>query len=91
MTDAQVLDILRGAIEISTKLAAPILTASLAIGVGISVLQVVTQVQEMTLTFVPKLVGIAGILVIGGNWMMREVVTWVTLLWRGIPALVAGG
>jgi flagellar biosynthetic protein FliQ len=88
MTDAQVLDILRGAVEISTKLSAPILIASLVIGVGISVIQTVTQIQEMTLTFVPKLLGIAAILVLGGHWMMREVVTWVTLLWREIPTLV---
>lgn len=90
MTDAQVLDILRGAIEISTKLAAPILTASLIIGVGVSVVQTITQIQEMTLTFVPKLVGIAAILVAGGHWMMREVVDWVTVLWTGIPQMVLG-
>lgn len=90
MTDAQVIDILRGAIEIATKLAAPILTASLAIGVGVSVVQTVTQIQEMTLTFVPKLVGIAGILVLSGHWMMREVVSYVILLWQQIPQLARG-
>jgi len=88
MTDAQVIDILRGAIEITTKLAAPILVASLAIGVGVSIVQTITQIQEMTLTFVPKLLGIAVILVAGGHWMMREIVDWVTLLWQGIPQMV---
>ena len=91
MTDAQVIDILRGAVEISTKLAAPILMASLAIGVGVSVVQTITQIQEMTLTFVPKLLGVAAILLAGGNWMMREVVNWVTLLWQQIPTLAQGG
>jgi flagellar biosynthetic protein FliQ len=90
VTDAQVLDILRGAIEISTKLAAPILGVSLVMGIGISVLQTVTQIQEMTLTFVPKLLGIAAILVTGGHWMMRETVQWVTLLWQQIPQLAQG-
>lgn len=91
MTDAQVIDILRGAVEISTKLAAPILMASLVIGVGVSVVQTITQIQEMTLTFVPKLLGIAAILLAGGHWMMREVVNWMTLLWQQIPQLAQGG
>lgn len=88
MTDAQVLQIVTGAIEIATKLAGPILAASLAVGVGISVIQTITQIQEMTLTFVPKLLAVAGIVVVGGNWMMRELVNWVTTLWNNIPSML---
>lgn len=88
MTDAQVLQIMTGAIEISTKLAGPILAVSLAVGVGISVIQTITQIQEMTLTFVPKLIAVGGILVVSGNWMMRETVNWVTTLWNNIPSLL---
>ncbi|MEX0834451.1 MAG: flagellar biosynthetic protein FliQ [Nitriliruptor sp.] len=87
MTDAQVIEILTGAIEISTKLAGPLLLVSLVLGVVISVIQTVTQIQEMTLTFVPKLVGVALILIVAGSWMMRELVGWVTTLWQTIPTL----
>lgn len=87
MTDAQVLEILGGAIDIATKLAAPLLIVSLVVGIVVSVLQTVTQIQEMSLTFVPKLIGIAAILLVGGSWMMRELVGWVTTLWQSIPTL----
>lgn len=88
MTDAQVLQIVGGALTIATKLAAPILLATLAIGVVVSVLQTVTQIQEQTLTFVPKLIGVALIVVFGGSLMIRELVTWVTQLWGLIPSVV---
>lgn len=88
MTDIQVLEILQGAIEVGTKLAAPFLLASLAIGVVISIVQTVTQIQEMSLTFVPKLIGVAVIVVVAGSWMIRELVGWVTMLWQSIPTLV---
>lgn len=87
MTDAQVLQIVIGALTVAAKLAAPILLVSLAIGVVVSLLQTVTQVQEMTLTFVPKLIGVALIVMFGGSWMIRELVTWVTQLWSSIPSI----
>ena len=88
MTDVQVIEILQGAIEVATKLAAPILVTSLALGVVVSVIQTVTQIQEMSLTFVPKLVGVAVVLVVFGSWMIRELVNWVTTLWQAIPTMV---
>jgi flagellar biosynthetic protein FliQ len=87
VTDAQVLDILSGAFEIAAKIAGPVLMAALIIGVVVSVLQTITQVQEMTLTFVPKLVGAGLIVLIGGNWMMRELLSWVRELWAIIPGV----
>lgn len=87
MSDAQVLQIVVGALTVATKLAAPILVVSLAIGVIVSLIQTVTQVQEMTLTFVPKLIGVALIVMFGGSWMIRELVTWVTQLWTSIPSM----
>jgi flagellar biosynthesis protein FliQ len=87
MTDAQVLQIIGGALGIATKLAAPILLVTLFIGVFVSIIQTVTQIQEQTLTFVPKLVGVALIVVFGGNLMIRELVTWVTQLWGLIPTI----
>lgn len=87
MTDADVLQIVSGALVVATKLAAPILLVSLAVGVFVSLVQTVTQIQEMTLTFVPKLIGVAVIVMLGGSWMIRELVTWVTQLWTSIPTL----
>ena len=87
MTDAQVLDILAGAFAIATKVGGPILMTALIIGVVISLIQTVTQIQEMTLTFVPKLVGSGLVLLIGGKWMLREMVAWVDGLWSIIPTL----
>lgn len=88
MSDAHVLEIITGALEVATKLAGPILVTSLVIGVVVALFQTVTQVQEMTLTFVPKLIGVALVVILAGNWMMRELVNWVTLLWDRIPTLV---
>ena len=85
MTDADVLQIAGSALQIATKLAAPALIATLVIGTVISVIQTVTQIQEQTLTFVPKLIGVALVLLVGGNWMIRELVAWVTQLWNTIP------
>ncbi len=87
MTDAQVLHIIGGALVVATKLAAPILIATLVIGVVVSIIQTVTQIQEQTLSFVPKLVGVALIVVFGGSMMIRELITWVTQLWNMIPTV----
>lgn len=87
MTDTQVIEIVAGALMVALKLAGPVLAISLAVGVVVSLLQTITQIQEQTLTFVPKLIGVGLVLLLGGNWMLREVVGWVTALWRNIPAM----
>jgi flagellar biosynthesis protein FliQ len=87
MTDVDVIEILLGALNLVTRLAGPMLAATLIIGVAVSVLQTVTQIQEMTLTFVPKLIAAALILVFAGNWMLRELVSWTTLLWERIGTM----
>ena len=88
MTDSTVIDIAVQAMMITAKLAAPILIVSLAIGVGVSLLQSVTQVQEFTLTFVPKLAGIAIVLVVAGSWMLHQLVTFTNQLFARVPELV---
>lgn len=88
MTDAEVLSIAVGAMGVAAKVAAPILLVALLIGVLVSLFQAVTQVQEMTLTFVPKLIGIAVVVLVGGSWMMREMVTWVIALWQDMGGMV---
>ena len=87
MSDVEVIEILLSSLDLATRLAGPMLAATLLIGVVVSILQTVTQIQEMTLTFVPKLVAAAAILVFAGNWMLRELVNWTTLLWERIGSM----
>lgn len=65
-----VIALLRQAVMTATKLAAPVLIVSIAVGFLISVLQAATQIHEQTLTFVPKLIAIALILLLTASWMM---------------------
>lgn len=88
MDTAQVLDIMRGAFAIAAKISSPILISALVIGVGVSLIQTVTQIQEMTLTFVPKLVAAALIVLILGGWMLSEMTNWIIELWGLIPTLL---
>jgi len=87
MNDVQVIGILFDALNVMARIAGPLLAAALIIGVVVSILQTVTQIQEMTLTFVPKLAATAAIILFGGNWMIREFVVWVTALWGRIASL----
>lgn len=87
MNDAQVLELASGAMLLVGKLAGPLLITALVIGVVVSLIQTVTQIQEMTLSFVPKLVGLGVVLLVGGNWMLRELVGWSAALWGSIPTL----
>ena len=70
----------------AAKVAAPILIATLIVGVVISILQVVTQIQEMTLTFIPKLITVVGMFLAMGAWMMAVVVEFTKHLF----GLIAG-
>jgi flagellar biosynthesis protein FliQ len=88
VNDTQVLELVSGAMLVVSKLAGPLLISALVIGVLVSLLQTVTQIQEMTLSFVPKLVGMAAILLLGGNWMLQELTSWTTGLWSALPRLV---
>ena len=87
MTDTAVLEIALQAILIAAKLCAPILLVTLAVGFGISLLQAVTQIQEVTLTFVPKLVAVALVLLLAGNWMLAEMVSFTGDLYEMIPRM----
>jgi flagellar biosynthesis protein FliQ len=71
----------------STLVAGPLLAAVLIVGVVISVLQVATQVQEMTLTYIPKLIVSVAVLVLLGSWMMRQLTQFAEGLLRAIPSL----
>jgi len=67
---------------------APALGVALVVGFALGLLQAVTQVQEQTLAFVPKLVAVALVLAVTGTWMSGEIVRFTDTLWRAIPQLV---
>jgi len=88
MTDTDVIQIAAQALWVATKLAAPMLIVSMAVGTLVSLVQAVTQVQEMTLAFVPKLAGIALVLVLSGGWMLQQMTDFTRTLFESIPSLL---
>lgn len=91
MTDTTILGIALSTMIIAAKLCAPILVTSLVVGFAVSLFQSVTQIQEVTLSFVPKVVAVAIVLLITGNWMLHELVTFTTGLYEKIPMLLSSG
>jgi flagellar biosynthetic protein FliQ len=87
VTDAQVIEIVSEAFQVAATIAGPILMAALFVGVSVSLLQTITQIQEMTLTFVPKLVAMGLIVLFSGQWMIRTMTNWVIGLWSLIPSM----
>ena len=88
MTDTTVIEIALRMMTVTAKVAAPILITSLAIGLAISLFQSVTQIQEVTLTFVPKLAGVALVIVVSGHWMLGQLISFTHQLFDLIPRLI---
>ncbi|HEU5315386.1 MAG TPA: flagellar biosynthesis protein FliQ [Chloroflexota bacterium] len=82
-----VMDLARNALTITLQLAAPILIFSLVSGLVVSVFQAVTQINEMTLSFVPKIVAVIVAAVIFGPWMLNSLVAYMTNLFVNLPTL----
>ncbi len=87
MTPDFVLDIGKQALVLTLLLAAPMLLLGLAVGVLISILQSVTQIQEMTLTFVPKIVVTVMAMIFFGPWMLRLLMSFTMQLYARLPEL----
>jgi flagellar biosynthetic protein FliQ len=87
VTEGMVLDLARNALTITLQLAAPILIFSLVSGLVISVFQAVTQINEMTLSFVPKILAVMAAIVIFGPWMLNSLLAYVTTLFVNLPTL----
>ena len=83
-----VLDVGRDALWMTVVLAGPLLGAALAVGLLIGILQAATQIQEMTLSFIPKLLALVVALFIGGPWMIQMLMTFSKRLIVGIPGLI---
>lgn len=80
--------IVRTALYTIIKCAAPMLLTSLVIGLAVSIFQTVTSIQEQTLTFVPKVLGIFTIIMLLGHWILNEVVSYMTQLWNGLSLYI---
>lgn len=90
MNTSEILNIAVQALWVAAKLCAPILVTALVIGFAISLLQSITQIQEATLSFVPKAAGVAIALLVAGHWMITEIVTFTHQLFDKIPLLLGG-
>lgn len=90
MNSNAVLDIAMQGIIVAAKLSAPILITALVVGFAISLMQSITQIQEVTLSFVPKAVAVGIALIVCGNWMISEMVTFTQALFASIPNLLGG-
>jgi flagellar biosynthetic protein FliQ len=88
MNDSSVIEIAVRMMTVTGELAAPMLLTALAIGLCISLLQSVTQIQEMTLTFVPKMAGVALAMVLAGHWMINMLITFTDQMFQMIPQLI---
>ena len=88
MNQDVVVSLATDAMELGLKVALPLLLAGLVVGLLISVFQAITQIQEMTLTFIPKILALGLVLAIAGPWMLGELLTYTENLYRGIPGLV---
>ena len=87
MTPEMVVDIGKRALEMTLLLGAPMLLFSLVVGVGISIIQATTQINEITLTFVPKIFAVFLAIAIFMPWMLRTLIAYVTELFTVIPGL----
>lgn len=89
MNDTSVIQIAVKMMTITAELAAPMLITALAIGLAVSLLQSITSIQEVTLTFVPKMAGVALVIVLAGHWMINALVSFTDQLFQMVPQLVS--
>ena len=87
MNDQVVMEIGRNALVVTLLVAGPILGLALAVGLGISIFQAVTQINEATLTFVPKILAILVVLAVLGSWMINIMVSYTSNLFSFLPML----
>ena len=90
MSTDVVISIATEAMNLAFKVAMPLLLAGLVVGLIVSVFQAVTQIQEQTLAFIPKIIAVAAVLVILGPWMLNQCLSYTSELYSSIPGLVGG-
>lgn len=88
MTPETVMTMGRTAMEVTLMVSAPLLLVALIIGLVISIFQAATQINEATLSFIPKLVGIFIALVLAGPWMLATMLDYMRQIFTGIPGMI---
>jgi len=88
MTPTTVIEIGRQAVEIMLLVSAPLFLAALVTGLIVSVFQAATQINEMTLSFIPKLVAMFVTLIVAGPWMLTMMVDYMRRLFESIPSMI---
>ncbi len=88
MNEDTVIQLVVGAVELALKVGLPLLLVGLAVGLVISVFQAITQIQEQTLTFIPKILATVAVLVVGGPWMLDQLLGYTADLWTSIPDFI---
>jgi flagellar biosynthetic protein FliQ len=88
MNQDTVVNLASQAVSLALKIAGPLLLVALVIGLLISVFQAVTQIQEQSLSLIPKIAGVAVVVVLLGPWMLGQLVAYTTALFTSIPTMV---
>ncbi len=88
MDDTRILELGTDALVLAAKLGAPILLTALAIGLLVGMVQSATQLQEPTIAFVPKFIGVGVVLLVAGNWMLSSMVAYTHNLFDALPRML---
>ena len=89
MSESEVMKIITDAMWVAVRIGSPILLTAIVVGVIIGLLQSVTQIQEPTLSFVPKFAAIGLVIMISGPWMLQEIVSYTRALFLSLPSLIS--
>ena len=88
MNQDTVVNLASQAMSLALKIAGPLLLVALAVGLLVSVFQAVTQIQEQSLSLIPKIAAVAVVIVVLGPWMLGQLVSYTTALYTSIPSMV---
>lgn len=88
MTPESILGIGQQALEVTVLVSAPLLLSALAVGLLIGMVQAATQINEMTLSFIPKLLVVVAVLFVAGSWMLTLLVSFTQRLFEAIPGII---
>jgi flagellar biosynthetic protein FliQ len=91
MDQDTVINLATQAMTLALKIAGPMLLAGLVIGLLVSIFQAVTSIQEQSLSFIPKVIGVAAIIVLLGPWMLGQLVSYTQNLFLSIPQMLGLG
>ncbi|HLH65905.1 MAG TPA: flagellar biosynthesis protein FliQ [Solirubrobacteraceae bacterium] len=91
MNQDTVVNLATQAMTLAIEVAGPMMLVGLVIGLVVSIFQAVTSIQEQSLSFIPKIIGLAALIVLLGPWMLDQLVNYASNLYLSIPQLIAGG